>query len=92
MKYAVEMGSGAVMYISGLIKIGSGIHKLIHTQHGDRIALLLFLHHKEIRLIKLQKYLSTQLIHLSVSHVRSKFMNSLCALRTEMLIIVNKVT
>jgi hypothetical protein len=29
MKYAVEMGSGATIYIPGFIKIGSGIHKLI---------------------------------------------------------------
>jgi hypothetical protein len=29
MKHAVNMGSGAKMYIPGLIKIGSGIQKLI---------------------------------------------------------------
>jgi hypothetical protein len=29
MKYAVEMGSGAMIYIPGFIKIGSGIQKLI---------------------------------------------------------------
>jgi hypothetical protein len=29
MKYAVEMGSGAVIYIPSFIKIGSGIQKLI---------------------------------------------------------------
>jgi hypothetical protein len=29
MKYAVEMGSGAVIYIPSFIKIGSGIEKLI---------------------------------------------------------------
>jgi hypothetical protein len=39
MKYAVEMGSGAMIYvyIPTLIKIGSGIQKLIreiHRQHG----------------------------------------------------------
>jgi hypothetical protein len=40
MKYAVEMGSGAI------VKIGSGIQKLIdrdsetHRQHGDHISLL----------------------------------------------------
>jgi hypothetical protein len=36
MKYAVEMGSGAMIYIPSFIKIGSGIQKLIrwdsHTQ------------------------------------------------------------
>jgi hypothetical protein len=29
MKYAVEMGSGGMMYISSFIKIGSGIQKLM---------------------------------------------------------------
>jgi hypothetical protein len=29
MKYAVEMGSGAMMYILSFIKIGSAIQKLI---------------------------------------------------------------
>jgi hypothetical protein len=29
MKYAVQMGSGATIYIPGFSKIGSGIHKLI---------------------------------------------------------------
>jgi hypothetical protein len=29
MKYAVEMGSGAMMYVPGFIKIGSVIQKLI---------------------------------------------------------------
>jgi hypothetical protein len=28
-KYAVEMGSGAMIYIPSFIKIGSGIRKLI---------------------------------------------------------------
>jgi hypothetical protein len=46
MKYAVEMGSGAMTYIPSFIKIGSGNHKLrgerIQTQrqHGDLISLL----------------------------------------------------
>jgi hypothetical protein len=29
MKYAVEMGSGAVIYIPSFMKMGSGIQKLI---------------------------------------------------------------
>jgi hypothetical protein len=29
MKYAVEMGSGAMIYIQSFIKIGSGIQKLM---------------------------------------------------------------
>jgi hypothetical protein len=44
MKYAFEMGSGAMMYRPSFIKIGSGIQKLIRgdsqTQDGDRIGLL----------------------------------------------------
>jgi hypothetical protein len=28
MKYAVEVGSGAMIYIASLIKVGSGIRKL----------------------------------------------------------------
>jgi hypothetical protein len=32
--YAVEMGSGAVIYIPTLIKIGSGIQKLIGGHNG----------------------------------------------------------
>jgi hypothetical protein len=45
MKYAIEMGSGAMiyMYIPSFIKTGSAIQKLIggdtktHRQHGDHI-------------------------------------------------------
>jgi hypothetical protein len=47
MKYAVEMGSVAIIYIPSFINIGSGIQKLIggihiqtHRQEGDRISLL----------------------------------------------------
>jgi hypothetical protein len=52
MKYAVEMGSGAVIYIPSFIKIGSAIQKLIgaihrHTGDGDRISLLLFFQNRE---------------------------------------------
>jgi hypothetical protein len=48
MKYAVEMGSGAMIYIPSFIKIGTGIQNLIrrdtqvHKQQGDLISLLLF--------------------------------------------------
>jgi hypothetical protein len=46
-KYAVEMDSGAVLYIPSFIKIGSGIKKLsgdteTHKCHGDLISLLYF--------------------------------------------------
>jgi hypothetical protein len=45
MKHAVEMGSGAILYIPSFIKIRSGIQKLMegihrHRQEGDRIRLL----------------------------------------------------
>jgi hypothetical protein len=45
MKYPTEMGSGAMIYIPGYIKIGTGIQKLIrgtHREHGDRIGLIFF--------------------------------------------------
>jgi hypothetical protein len=56
MKYAVDMGSGAMIYIPSFIKIGSGIQKLIvghtvtHGQHGDRKSLHLFSQNKETKL------------------------------------------
>jgi hypothetical protein len=46
MKYAVEMGSNAMICVPAFIEIGSGIQKLIerdsltHKQNGDRISLL----------------------------------------------------
>jgi hypothetical protein len=46
MNYAVEMDSGAMIYISSFIKIGSGIQNLIggdsqtYRQDGDLISLL----------------------------------------------------
>jgi hypothetical protein len=52
MKYAVEMGSGAMIYIPSFIKIGSGIHNLIggiyRQTYADRISLISL---KENRLI-----------------------------------------
>jgi hypothetical protein len=58
MKYAVEMGSGAMIYIQSFIMCGSGFQKLlgggwvhIHRQHADLISLLIFLfRNNEIRL------------------------------------------
>jgi hypothetical protein len=62
MKYAVEMGSGAMIYIPSFIKIGLAIQKLTrgelrkHThkqtrrQHVSHISLLLFCQNKESRL------------------------------------------
>jgi hypothetical protein len=43
MKYAVQMGSGAMTYILSFIETGSGIQELIrgiHRQEGDHISLL----------------------------------------------------
>jgi hypothetical protein len=39
MNYAVEMGSGGMIYIPSFMKIGSGIQKLIewNHRHTDRI-------------------------------------------------------
>jgi hypothetical protein len=46
MSYAVEMGSGAMIYLPNFIKTGSDIKKLIggrtYRQHSDRIILLFF--------------------------------------------------
>jgi hypothetical protein len=35
MKYAAEMGSGAMIYITSFIKIGSGIQNLRRGGQGD---------------------------------------------------------
>jgi hypothetical protein len=56
MKYAIEMGSGAMIHIPTFIKISSGIQKVIgrdtktHRQHCDFISLLSFFQNKESRL------------------------------------------
>jgi hypothetical protein len=53
MKYAVVVGSFAMIYIPSFIKIGSGIQKLIRgdsqrlRRHGDLISLLLYFQNKE---------------------------------------------
>jgi hypothetical protein len=60
MKYAVEMGSGAMIYIPSFIKTRLAIQKLMREyadtqtqrQHGYRISLLLFFQNTESRLIK----------------------------------------
>jgi hypothetical protein len=62
--YAVEMGSGGLIYVPSFIKIGSDIQKLMrfteknrhtytHRQQGDLIILLSFLQNKENTLIPL---------------------------------------
>jgi hypothetical protein len=45
MKYVADMGLGAMIHIPSIIKIGSGIQKLLgqiqtYRQHGDGISLL----------------------------------------------------
>jgi hypothetical protein len=53
MKYAVEMGSGAMISIPCSIKISSAIQRLIegiHRRHDDRISLLSFFQNMESRL------------------------------------------
>jgi hypothetical protein len=35
MKYAIEMDSGAMIYVSSYVKIGSGIQKLIGGGYTD---------------------------------------------------------
>jgi hypothetical protein len=53
MKYAIEMGSGGMIYIPSLINIGSGFEKLTkgnsqtRRQHGDHKSLCLVLQNKE---------------------------------------------
>jgi hypothetical protein len=40
MKYAIEVGSGAVLYIPSFMKIGSGIQKLIAgDSHTDSMVI-----------------------------------------------------
>jgi hypothetical protein len=52
MKYVVETGSGAIIYIPSFIKIGAGIQKLIkggaqtYRQHDDCKSPLLFIFSK----------------------------------------------
>jgi hypothetical protein len=56
MKYAVEMGSGAMIYMPSFMYIGSGIENLVRGIHrqtdsnGDLVRLLLFCRNKHSRL------------------------------------------
>jgi hypothetical protein len=46
MKYAGEMGTGAIIYIPSFIETGSAIQRLVgvqHRQRGDIISLLSFI-------------------------------------------------
>jgi hypothetical protein len=57
MKYAVEIGQGAMIQMSRSVKISSGVQKIIkgiYRQQGDLISLLLSLEKKETRLKVLQ--------------------------------------
>jgi hypothetical protein len=70
MKEAVVIGSGAVIYISSLIKTGKGNQKLIrgytrtdaHRQQDDLISLLLFLQNKESSIKMKQMHLEGEFI------------------------------
>jgi hypothetical protein len=79
MKYAVEMGSGAVIYIPNFINIGSGIQKLIggthiqtHRRRGDHISLLLFFQSNESFII-LEEIRGCGLDYLSLSKPRCQY-------------------
>jgi hypothetical protein len=58
--YAVEMDSGAMIYIQSFIKVGPGIHMLMgggaltgiqtHRQHEDGISILSVFQYKKSRL------------------------------------------
>jgi hypothetical protein len=69
MKYAVEIGSGAMIYIPSFITTNSGIQNLmgegdthteIHRQQDDRISLLLLFLSKESRLTKMNMSFSSE--------------------------------
>jgi hypothetical protein len=74
MKYANEMGLGAMVYIPSFIKIGSAIHRLIrgdtqaHGQHRDCIHLLSLFKSKESRQkVELNKQAVTKWSHNSAN-------------------------
>jgi hypothetical protein len=51
MNYAIEVGSGVMIYIPSITKPGSGIQKFLGgTQQGKLICLLSFFQNKESRL------------------------------------------
>jgi hypothetical protein len=60
MNYAVELGSGAMIYISSFMKTCYGVQTLLgfvytYRQQGDLISLLLFFQNKESRIKTLKK-------------------------------------
>jgi hypothetical protein len=77
MKYAAEMGSGAMIYKQRFIEVGSGVQRLIfgdtqtHRQQGDLISLLQFLQNKKSRLKIEHHARKTKLIN---KYVRFKFL------------------
>jgi hypothetical protein len=82
MKYAVEMGSGAMIYIPSFINTGSGIQKLMgdtqtHRQDEDRISLLLVFQNKESRpMIIVSRVFERPL--LTVEHINSIYIKVSC--------------
>jgi hypothetical protein len=62
MKYAVEMGSGVMIYIPSFIKTRSGIEmEGVHRQHGDIIKLLLVFQNMQSRVKKIGEIVSASL-------------------------------
>jgi hypothetical protein len=69
MKYAVQVGSGAMIYILSFMRTGSTIKIILrryrdtqgHRQHGDRISLLLFFSKIERKWANKVTYLSIAL-------------------------------
>jgi hypothetical protein len=51
MKYDVEMGPGAMIYIPSFIKIGSGIQKLIWIDNRDTDNLISLLYFFKVRIV-----------------------------------------
>jgi hypothetical protein len=78
MKYAVAIGSGAMIYIPSLRKIGSGIQKLMggggdsqtHRQYGYRKSTLFFRINKVSKELKISTF-SRCYIHLCSTTVGS---------------------
>jgi hypothetical protein len=76
---AIEMGSGAMIYIQSFIKIGAGIPKLLrriqtHRQQGDIICLLLFFQNKESRLRKGQLFVGPQIMEVMIDRNYDEFL------------------
>jgi hypothetical protein len=83
MKYAIKMGSSAIMYIPSFIKIGSAIQNLIgdgdkwtHRQHGDRISLFFFFKIRKARHMRADGHvlLYVSLVALTFLRLRTQYL------------------